>query len=95
MELRYEKCVCSKPESKFVQNLNSIEQTVGNCENVKLLLKSKLKILEHQFQKNSPKFLQIIKDKFYSHNKIKSVFKVTITETQKTKRLDFKSKFCI
>lgn len=61
MELRYEKCVCSKLESKFAQNLNLTEETVENCESLKLLLKSKLKILEHKFQKNSPTFLQNIK----------------------------------
>lgn len=57
MELRYEKCGCSKSESKFAQNLNLTEQTAGNYENLKLLLKNKLKILEYRFQKKSPKFL--------------------------------------
>lgn len=44
----------------FAQNLNPTEQTVGNCENFELPLKSRLKILEYQFQKILPKFLQNI-----------------------------------
>lgn len=45
----------------FAKNLNPREQTVGNCKNPELLLKSKLKIAKHQFQNSSPKFLQDIK----------------------------------
>lgn len=72
----------------FPQNLNPTEQIFGNCKYLEFLLKSKLKILEHQFKKIHLSSYKILKHNFIFSLKSEKILFLKVrkgTEAQKIK----------
>lgn len=64
----------------FPSKLNPTEQIFGNCKYLEFLLKSKLKILEHQFKKIHLSSYKIFKNNFIFSLKIEKNLLLKVTK---------------